>query len=98
MTFAFPEGLDVAEEKGSSGLGRAYRQVGPYLSIGVEFTASILLCLGAGWWIDGRFHTTPVFVLVGAFFGMAAGFYHFYRSVIGLQKKNRKDSKPGEDG
>jgi F0F1-type ATP synthase assembly protein I len=89
------EGLDVSEEKGSSGLGRAYRQVGPYLSIGVEFTASILLCLGAGWWIDERLHTTPVFMLVGIFFGMVAGFYNLYRAVIGIQKKGQKGPKLG---
>jgi F0F1-type ATP synthase assembly protein I len=85
----------VSEEKGSSGPGSVFRQVGPYLSIGVEFTASILLCLGAGWWIDRRFHTTPVFVLVGAFFGMAAGFYNLYRTVTGIQKRDRKGPDPG---
>ncbi|MSS71281.1 MAG: AtpZ/AtpI family protein [Candidatus Latescibacteria bacterium] len=85
----------MSDEKRSSGLGRAYSQVGPYLSIGVEFTAAILLCLGVGWWIDGRFHTTPAFTLVGAFFGMAAGFYNLYRTVMGIQKRNRKGHGPG---
>ena len=88
----------MSEEKGSSGLGRAYRQVGPYLSIGVEFTASILLCLGIGWWIDKRFDTAPVFMLVGAFFGMAVGFYNLYRTVTGMEKRSRKGPDPGGEG
>lgn len=90
------EGFDVADEKGSSGLGRAFQQVGPYLSIGVEFAASILICLGVGWWVDQRLRTAPWLMLGGAFFGMAAGFVNLYRTVTGLQKKGRKG--PGTDG
>ncbi len=86
----------MSEDRGPSGPGRAFQQVGPYLSIGVEFTASILICLGAGWWIDKRFGTAPVLMLVGAFFGMAAGFYNLYRTVTGLSKKGRDGSGRGE--
>lgn len=86
----------MAGEKGSSGPGRAFQQVGPYLSIGLEFAASILICLGIGWWADGRFHTSPWFMLGGAFFGMAAGFVNLYRTVTGIQRKGPKDSGVGD--
>ena len=86
----------MTEGKGSPDPGGVFQQVGPYLSIGVEFTASILICLGAGWWIDKRFDTAPIFMLVGAFFGMAAGFYNLYRTVVRMSKKDRDGSGRGE--
>jgi ATP synthase protein I len=86
----------VSEDRGPSGPGRVFQQVGPYLGIGVEFTASILICLGIGWWVDQRYHTSPWLTLVGAFFGMAAGFYNLYRTVVGMSKKGRDGPGRGE--
>lgn len=86
------------EEWGPSGLGRMSRQVGPYISLGVEFTAAILICLGLGWWADRRFQTIPLLTILGAFFGMAAGFYRLYRTVLGLQEKDRRRTKRSGEG
>jgi len=41
---------------------------------------TLLLSVGAGFWIDKRFGTTPAFVLVGAAFGLFAVFYHLYKA------------------
>ena len=86
----------MKREEESHGRGAGYREVGRYLGIGVEFTAAILICLGIGWWIDKQWDTSPAFMLVGAFVGMAAGFYNLYRTVVGLQEKEHKekDSEP----
>lgn len=51
-----------------------------YLGIGTALAVTLLLAVGAGHWIDKRFGTTPVFVLVGAAFGMFAVFYHLYKA------------------
>ena len=51
-----------------------------YLGIGTSLAVTLLLAVGAGYWIDKRFGTTPVFVLVGAAFGMFAVFYHLYKA------------------
>lgn len=42
-------------------------------------TAAFLL---AGWWVDGRLGTVPLFTIVGAFVGAGAGFYNLYRKLI----------------
>lgn len=86
----------MAKKRGSSGLGSAFREVGPYLSLGVEFAASILICLAVGWWADRRFQTSPWLTLFGAFFGMAAGFVNLYRTASGIQKRDRQDPGPGD--
>jgi len=51
-----------------------------YLGMGTSLAVTLLLAVGAGYWIDKRFGTTPVFVLVGAAFGMFAVFYHLYKA------------------
>jgi len=51
-----------------------------YLGLGTGLAVTLLLAVGAGYWIDKRFGTTPVFVLVGAMFGLFAVFYHLYKA------------------
>jgi F0F1-type ATP synthase assembly protein I len=51
-----------------------------YLGLGTALAVTVLLAVGAGYWIDERFGTSPVFVLVGAAFGMFAVFYHLYKA------------------
>ena len=80
-----------------SGMAQVYRQVGPYLSLGVEFVASILLCLFAGRWLDGKFGTDPILMLIGAFVGASVGFYSFIRTVLRLQEKEKREAGGGSD-
>ncbi len=77
------------------GLGQAYRKAGPYLSLGIEFIAAILLCLFAGRWLDGKLGTTPFLMLFGAFFGMSVGFYNLYRTSLRLQKRDAEKKRGG---
>jgi F0F1-type ATP synthase assembly protein I len=73
---------------------RAYAQAGTYLSFGIQFAITILLGVFLGQWADGKLGTTPLFLLVGTFFGAGAGFYHLYQGLLGEQKKKEK----GETG
>ncbi|MDP6038420.1 MAG: AtpZ/AtpI family protein [Candidatus Latescibacteria bacterium] len=79
------------DDKKASSVGDAYRAVGPYLTLGIQLVITILLCLFAGRWVDGKFDSSPVFTLVGGLFGIAAGFYHFFKEVL------RVDHKAGDD-
>ena len=76
-----------------SDLSRVYRQVGPYLGLGVQFVASILLFLFLGRWLDTKLGTTPILMLVGVVFGATAGFYHFFRTVMQLQDKEKREKE-----
>lgn len=76
-----------------SGLGQAYRKAGPYLSLGIEFIAVILLCLFAGRWLDGKLGTAPFLMLFGVFSGMAVAFYNLYQAAIRLQERDQADKK-----
>lgn len=41
--------------------------------IGIAFAAAVAIGLVAGNWVDSLLHTSPVFVILGAFAGTAAG-------------------------
>lgn len=75
----------MAGESKSSSRARVYSQVGPYLGLGVELVAPVLFCMAVGWWLDKRFETSPMLMLVGSFVGVGVGFYSFFRTVLGLQ-------------
>lgn len=69
------------------------RRAGPYLGLGSTFLASIGVCLFLGWWLDGLLGTKPWLTVVGAFLGIAAGFYLFVKTVLDAASRGK-----GEDG
>ena len=75
-----------------SEIGRAYRSVSIYLTLGIQFVAIILLCVFAGHWVDGKFDASPVWTLVGGLIGIAAGFYHFLKVVLRMDGKSEEDA------
>ena len=69
------------EDRGAGDWTRALREAGPYLSIGTSLAATVLLGVGAGYWLDRRFGTTPVFFLIGSALGLFAALYQFFKTV-----------------
>jgi hypothetical protein len=55
--------------------------MGPYLGLGSGLAITILFCLGAGYWLDGKFGTRPILFLAGGAFGIGVALYQFVRSV-----------------
>jgi len=76
-----------------SGMAEAYRKAGPYMELGIQLAASILVCVFVGYWLDGKLNTKPVFTLGGALLGMAAGFYSFFRTIAILDRKAKEEKK-----
>lgn len=60
---------------------RAIREAAPYLGLGTQLAASVLLGLGGGYLLDERFGTRPIWFLVGAVLGLVAAGMQFVRSV-----------------
>lgn len=61
---------------------RTYAQASEYLGLGFQFAATILFFLFVGHWLDGRFGTDPVLLVVGVFGGAAVGFIALYRDLV----------------
>ena len=75
-----------------SSLGQAYRSVGPYLTLGIQLIATILLCVFAGHWADRKYDTSPLWTLIGGLIGIAAGFYHFFKAILKMDRKPEEDA------
>lgn len=61
------------------------------LNLGWVFLATMGLCVFGGLWVDKRFGTAPLFILIGVFLGFAASGYSFYQT---LRKLN--GDRPGK--
>ena len=55
---------------------------GQFTGFGLQWALSTLLFLLAGWWLDGKIGTVPLFTILGAFVGAGAGFYSLYRHIV----------------
>ena len=51
--------------------------------LGVQFFAALILFVYAGTWLDERFGTSPLFLLLGLFVGGGGSFYLSYRRLMG---------------
>ena len=86
--------VEKSPSTGFGTLARSYRDVGPYLGLGIQLAATIVICFFIGQWLDGLFNTTPWLMVLGAMLGAGAGLYNFLRTVIELgkrQKEKRED-------
>lgn len=91
-----PEKLRDLEAKLRKTRGRRKHQVeerpraklGIALRLSTEFVAAVVVGGAIGWGLDRLFGTTPVFLLVMFFFGVAAGFRNILRAA---KKMNESD-------
>jgi len=81
----------------SESLPEAYRRAGPYLNIGFVLAGSVLLFTWLGITLDHRWSTQPWLTVVGAFFGIFTGFYHFFKTIMSEQKKQQNQLDKHQD-
>lgn len=72
-------------------------EVTPYLSIGIQLAATMVVYVGIGWLIDRWQETTPVFLIVGSVVGMVAFFAQLIRVSKELSDKNAANKRKGEE-
>lgn len=73
------------------------RDISPYLGLGLQLAASILVFLFLGRWVDGKLDTYPVFMIIGAFVGAAGGMISFIRTVLKHEERIKRKKKQNED-
>ena len=77
-----------------SGPGDAYRKAGPYLGLGLEFAATVIVCFIGGRWLDGIIGTEPILALIGLLVGTGAATFHLLRAVNRLSDRARDKAHP----
>ncbi len=74
------------EEKNKN---RIFIEVAPYMNLSWQMLITIGLFILLGWWLDGKFETKPILILVCAFLGIALAFYNFFRTISELDKREK---------
>ncbi len=80
---AQPNGDDEQRRLGSAAAGA-----------GMQFVVSILVFVYAGQWLDRKFGTDPLWLLVGLFLGAGGSFVSLYRRLMAAQSKPPSKSRP----
>jgi len=69
--------------------GQIYREVAPYLTLGIQLAAGVVVFFLIGWWLDTRYGTAPTYKLIGLVLGSVGGLIKFLKSVVELGKKEK---------
>jgi ATP synthase protein I len=64
-----------------------------YSGLGVQLSATILVFLFIGVWLDKLLDTKFIFTLILTFIGFGGGFYSFYLSVKKLSESDKKSKE-----
>lgn len=75
--------------KNKDSLTKVYKEIGPYLGLGTQLAASIILMLFIGKWLDEYFDTYPYLMIIFSFLGGFSGIYNVIKSVLDLNKKKK---------
>lgn len=78
-----------SEKYDDSKLIKTYKEVGPYLGLGTQLAATVVIMFFLGKWLDSEFDTFPVLIIICTFFGAAAGLYNFIATALSLNKKKK---------
>lgn len=87
----------VKERRQRQSSERPVAEAGRYLGFGLAWALSTGLFLFLGWVVDRWLGTVPIFTILGAFVGAAAGFYSMYWHLViePRQRERERESKPG---
>ena len=76
-------------EKTSQKIANSYKEAGPYLGLGTQLAATIVLMFFLGRWLDQKLDLFPILTIILSFFGGFAGIYNFIKSVLKLNEKKK---------
>jgi len=79
----------VHQNSDENSLTKTYKEIGPYLGLGTQLAATIILMFFLGRWLDEKFELQPILTIVFSFIGGFAGIYNVIKSSLNLNKKKK---------
>ncbi len=79
------------QQKKKADLTKTYKDIGPYLGLGTQLAASIVLMFFFGRWLDQYFDTEPWLTIFFSLFGGFAGIYNVIKATLLLNKKQQSE-------
>ncbi len=77
----------------TSGFAKSLRDVGPYLGLGLQLAATIVLMVLLGSWLDKKFNLNYILTLIFGLLGIGVGMYNLIKTVNDLEKRDKDESK-----
>ncbi|GAB4291564.1 MAG: hypothetical protein Kow0098_10900 [Ignavibacteriaceae bacterium] len=74
------------DKKKDDNLSRIYREVGPYLGLGLQLAVTVTAMVLLGVWLDNKFDLSPLLTILFSAFGIFAGLYNFIKSASSPKK------------
>ena len=68
-------------------IAKAYQKAGPYLGLGFQFAATIILMLYIGLLLDKKLNIYPILTIIFSLLGGGAGIYNMIKTTLNLNKK-----------
>ncbi len=68
-----------------------------FAGAGIQFAAALVLFIFLGGWLDKRYGTSPLFILVGALVGGGGSFYSLYRKISSVQKADDEERRKARE-
>ena len=65
-----------------------YKEYGPYVTLGLQLAAAVLVFYFIGSWLDNHYDTGPAFTLAGIMLGTIGGLIKFFKAVLDLNKQS----------
>jgi F0F1-type ATP synthase assembly protein I len=81
------------KKKTLNDFNQTLKEIGPYLGIGVQLAATIIIMLLIGQWLDEKFEKKYVFTIIFAFLGVVSGMYNLLRTLNYLEKKKMNNNE-----
>jgi len=72
----------MKQQPKDEGLSKIYREIGPYVGLGLQLALTVGLMVFIGIWLDGKFKTTPILTVIFAFLGVFIGMYPSFKTVL----------------
>jgi F0F1-type ATP synthase assembly protein I len=86
-------------EKKKESVPSVLQTFGPFLTIGFQLAAAVVLFFLFGHWIDKKFDIAPIGKLVGVVIGSIGGFIKFFKTVASItaDEERQRAKKKNED-
>jgi ATP synthase protein I len=68
-----------------------------YSTLGIQLALFMLLFVYAGFKLDNHFNTSPLFIVLGTFFGLGAGLYNMISGLKKIEKSGKEVNPEDQD-
>ena len=83
---------DIRSRKTEKKVTGAYRDLAPFLTLGFQLAAAVVVFLLIGHWADHRWGIEPFGKLAGLLLGSIGGFVKFFKTVASLTSKEKEST------